>query len=104
MFSGLGLRAAHINAVNPSSVLASTFAPASKSARTIPESGLFAAIISAVVVAVPGLECMDGVNRLHSQAEPRGRRATLLAEAAALPAVLSAIAGRGRHAEAGERF
>ena len=41
--------------------------------------------------AVPGLERMDGVNRLHSQAEPRGRRTTLLAEAAALPAVLSAI-------------
>ena len=42
--------------------------------------------------AVPGLERMDGVSRLHSQAEPRGRRTTLLAEAAALPAVLSAIA------------
>ena len=42
--------------------------------------------------AVPELERMDGVNRLHSQAEPRGRRTTLLAEAAALPAVLSAIA------------
>ena len=42
--------------------------------------------------AVPGLERMDGVNHLHSQAEPRGRRTTLLAEAAALPAVLSAIA------------
>jgi len=41
--------------------------------------------------AVPELERMDGVNRLHSQAEPRGRRTTLLAEAAALPAVLSAI-------------
>ena len=41
--------------------------------------------------AVPGLERMDGVSRLHSQAEPRGRRTTLLAEAAALPAVLSAI-------------
>ena len=34
--------------------------------------------------AVPGLERMDGVSRLHSQAEPRGRRTTLLAEAAAL--------------------
>ena len=42
--------------------------------------------------AVPGLERMDGVSRLHSQAEPRGRRTTLLAETAALPAVLSAIA------------
>ena len=42
--------------------------------------------------AVPGLERMDGVSHLHSQAEPRGRRTTLLAEAAALPAVLSAIA------------
>ena len=42
--------------------------------------------------AVPGLERMDGVSRLHSQAEPRGRRTTLLTEAAALPAVLSAIA------------
>ena len=41
--------------------------------------------------AVPGLERMDGVSRLHSQAEPRGRRTTLLAETAALPAVLSAI-------------
>ena len=41
--------------------------------------------------AVPGLERMDGVSHLHSQAEPRGRRTTLLAEAAALPAVLSAI-------------
>ena len=42
--------------------------------------------------AVPGLERMDGVSRLHCRAEPRGRRTTLLAEAAALPTVLSAIA------------
>ena len=41
--------------------------------------------------AVPGLERMDGVSRLHCRAEPRGRRTTLLAETAALPAVLSAI-------------
>ena len=41
--------------------------------------------------AVPELERMDGVNRLHSQAEPRGRRTTLLAEAAALPAVLTTV-------------
>ena len=42
--------------------------------------------------AVPGLERMGGVSHLHSRAEPRGRRTTLLTEAAALPAVLSAIA------------
>ena len=41
---------------------------------------------------VPGLERMGGVSHLHSRAEPRGRRTTLLTEAAALPAVLSAIA------------
>lgn len=42
--------------------------------------------------AMPGLERMGGVSHLHSRAEPRGRRTTLLTEAAALPAVLSAIA------------
>ena len=42
--------------------------------------------------AVPGLERMGGVSHLHSRAEPRGRRTTLLTEAAALPAALSAIA------------
>ena len=42
--------------------------------------------------AVPGLERMGGVSHMHSRAEPRGRRTTLLTEAAALPAVLSAIA------------
>lgn len=42
--------------------------------------------------ALPALERLDGVSHLHSQAEPRGRRTTLLAEADALAAVLSEIA------------
>ena len=42
--------------------------------------------------AVPGLEAIDGVSNLRSQAEPRAHRTTLLAESAALPAVLAAVA------------
>ena len=41
--------------------------------------------------AVPGLEHVTGVSRLRSQAEPRGHRTTLLAQAAALPTVLTTV-------------
>ena len=40
---------------------------------------------------VPGLEHVTGVSRLRSQAEPRGHRTTLLAQAAALPTVLTTV-------------
>ncbi|WP_249368976.1 MULTISPECIES: ABC transporter ATP-binding protein [unclassified Actinomyces] len=42
--------------------------------------------------AVPGLERTHGVSHLRSQAEPQGHRTTLLAEAAALPTVLTMVA------------
>ena len=41
--------------------------------------------------AVPGLEHVTGVSRLRSQAEPRGHHTTLLAQAAALPTVLTTV-------------
>ena len=41
--------------------------------------------------AVPGLEHVTGVSRLRSQTEPRGHRTTLLAQAAALPTVLTTV-------------
>ena len=41
--------------------------------------------------AIPGLEHVTGVSRLRSQAEPRGHRTTLLAQAAALPTVLTTV-------------
>ena len=41
--------------------------------------------------AIPGLEHLTGVSRLRSQAEPRGHRTTLLAQAAALPTVLTTV-------------
>lgn len=41
--------------------------------------------------AVPGLEHVTGVSRLRSQAKPRGHRTTLLAQAAALPTVLTTV-------------
>ena len=40
---------------------------------------------------VPGLEHVTGVSRLRSQTEPRGHRTTLLAQAAALPTVLTTV-------------
>ena len=40
---------------------------------------------------VPGLEHVTGVSRLRSQAEPRGHHTTLLAQAAALPTVLTTV-------------
>ena len=42
--------------------------------------------------ALTALETIDGVSHLRSQAEPHGRRTTLLAETSALPAVLSTVA------------
>ena len=41
--------------------------------------------------AIPGLEHVTGVSRLRSQTEPRGHRTTLLAQAAALPTVLTTV-------------
>ena len=41
--------------------------------------------------AIPGLEHVTGVSRLRSQAKPRGHRTTLLAQAAALPTVLTTV-------------
>ena len=41
--------------------------------------------------AVPGLGHVTGVSRLRSQAEPRGHHTTLLAQAAALPTVLTTV-------------
>ena len=41
--------------------------------------------------AIPGLEHVTGVSRLRSQAEPRGHHTTLLAQAAALPTVLTTV-------------
>ena len=73
-----------------------TVVRAGRATFTGPLSQLRSSAATAVDVvtpaAIPGLEHVTGVSRLHSQAEPRGRRTTLLAEAAALPAVLSAIA------------
>ena len=43
------------------------------------------------ITAVPGLEHVTGVSRLRSQTEPRGHRTTLLAQAAALPTVLTTV-------------
>ena len=72
-----------------------TVVRAGRATFTGPLSQLRSSAATAVDVvtpaAVPGLEHVTGVSRLRSQAEPRGHRTTLLAQAAALPTVLTTV-------------
>ena len=72
-----------------------TVVRAGRATFTGPLSQLRSSAATAVDVvtpaAIPGLEHVTGVSRLRSQAEPRGHRTTLLAQAAALPTVLTTV-------------
>ena len=72
-----------------------TVVRAGRATFTGPLSQLRSSAATAVDVvtpaAVPGLEHVTGVSRLRSQAEPRGHHTTLLAQAAALPTVLTTV-------------
>ena len=72
-----------------------TVVRAGRATFTGPLSQLRSSAATAVDVvtpaAIPGLEHLTGVSRLRSQAEPRGHRTTLLAQAAALPTVLTTV-------------
>lgn len=72
-----------------------TVVRAGRATFTGPLSQLRSSAATAVDVvtpaAIPGLEHVTGVSRLRSQAKPRGHRTTLLAQAAALPTVLTTV-------------
>ena len=72
-----------------------TVVRAGRATFTGPLSQLRSSAATAVDVvtpaAIPGLKHVTGVSRLRSQAEPRGHRTTLLAQAAALPTVLTTV-------------
>ena len=72
-----------------------TVVRAGRATFTGPLSQLRSSAATAVDVvtpaAIPGLEHVTGVSRLRSQTEPRGHRTTLLAQAAALPTVLTTV-------------
>ena len=72
-----------------------TVVRAGRATFTGPLSQLRSSAATAVDVvtpaAIPGLEHVTGVSRLRSQAEPRGHHTTLLAQAAALPTVLTTV-------------
>ena len=72
-----------------------TVVRAGRATFTGPLSQLRSSAATAVDVvtpaAIPGLEHVTGVSRLRSQTEPRGHHTTLLAQAAALPTVLTTV-------------